>query len=447
MKNFFPSKFDDKLLKEEYLLIKYSYDESPIKGKIPEFVFLPEKNEDLSEFVKFCFKKNIYITPRGGGTGLSGGSVPLKGGVISFERMNKIIDVDFVNQTITLEPGVITGDINKVLLRENLFYPPDPLSLDSCTIGGNIATNAGGPRAYKYGVTSNYLIELECVLPNGSIVNIGRGTRKWKTGYNLLNLLCSSEGTLALFTKIKLKLIPRPEKEVLMVMSFGRNENLFNFVINLIKNKFFPSIIEFMDKGCVGLVKEKIKEYFPEESSLLFIGFDGSEKEIESLLEKFYHLVEKEKIEKIFIGDDKSSVERIWDIRKKMFYETEKKGFKVHSEDICLTITTAQNFIEDVKNLFQIYKKEPYIFGHLGDGNIHINLTYKEEEKKSVREISEKIWELVIKRGGTITAEHGVGYLKKRGFKKETNPFLYKIQRDIKRIFDPKGILNPGKIF
>lgn len=361
--------------------------------------------------------------------------------------MNKIIDLDPINQTITLEPGIITGDINKVLLSENLFYPPDPMSLDSCTIGGNVATNAGGPRAYKYGVTSNYLIELECVLPNGNVVNVGRGTKKWKTGYNLLSLLCSSEGTLALFTKIKLKLIPRPEKEVLTVMSFQENEDLFNFVIKLIKNKFFPSIIEFMDKGCVRLVRKKVKHMFPEEHSLLFVGFDGDEEEIEKILEKLYDFAEKEKIERIFIGDDKSSVDRIWEIRKKMFYETEKEGFKVHSEDICVTIKTAQNFINDVKNLFKNYSKEPYIFGHLGDGNIHINLTYKKDEERLIRKISEEIWDLAIKIGGTITAEHGVGYLKKKGFRKETDPILYKIQREIKRTFDPKGILNPGKLF
>ncbi|MEN3045711.1 MAG: FAD-linked oxidase C-terminal domain-containing protein [Candidatus Hydrothermales bacterium] len=414
---------------------------------MPEFVFIPENVEDVSQFVKFCFRKNIYITPRGGGTGLSGGAVPLKGGVISFEKMNKIIDLDPINQTITLEPGIITGDINKVLLSENLFYPPDPMSLDSCTIGGNVATNAGGPRAYKYGVTSNYLIELECVLPNGNVVNVGRGTKKWKTGYNLLSLLCSSEGTLALFTKIKLKLIPRPEKEVLTVMSFQENEDLFNFVIKLIKNKFFPSIIEFMDKGCVRLVRKKVKHMFPEEHSLLFVGFDGDEEEIEKILEKLYDFAEKEKIERIFIGDDKSSVDRIWEIRKKMFYETEKEGFKVHSEDICVTIKTAQNFINDVKNLFKNYSKEPYIFGHLGDGNIHINLTYKKDEERLIRKISEEIWDLAIKIGGTITAEHGVGYLKKKGFRKETDPILYKIQREIKRTFDPKGILNPGKLF
>ncbi|MEO0295805.1 MAG: FAD-linked oxidase C-terminal domain-containing protein [candidate division WOR-3 bacterium] len=441
------SKFKNKLLRDEELLIKYSEDESPVKGKIPEFVFLPERVEEISEFIKYCFRYKIPITPRGGGTGLSGGAVPLKGGVISFERMNKIIDIDEINQYVVLEPGVITGEINKVLKSFDLFYPPDPMSLDSCTIGGNVATNAGGPKAYKYGVTSNYLLELECVFPNGKVETIGKRTRKWKAGYNLLNFLCGSEGTLALFTKITLKVIPKPEKEILIMLGFEENNKLFEFVKKIIKNKFFPSVIEFMDKSCFNLVKEKIKNFFQIESSILFISFEGGEKDIEKIIERFYLLTEKEKINNIFVGDDKNTIERMWNIRKNMFYETEKMGFKVHSEDAGITLTKAIEFIEDIKKILKDYNKEGYIFGHLGDGNIHINLTYKKEEKELVKKISKNIWELIIKYGGTITAEHGIGFLKKEGFKREISPFLYRIHKDIKKIFDPKGILNPGKIF
>jgi len=408
---------------------------------------LPENTREVSEFLKFCYEKNIYLTPRGGGTGLSGGAVPLKGGVISLEKMNRILDIDETNQYIVLEPGVITEDINKNLFDKKLFYPPDPASLDSCTIGGNVATNAGGPKAFKYGVTSNYLLQLECVFPDGRIELIGKRTRKWNTGFNLLKLLCGSEGLLGVFTKIILRTIPLPEKEILILLGFENTQNLLSFVEKIFKNKLFPSIIEFMDKDTVYLVKEKIRNFLSPESSLLFIGFDGNEKEVEYEMEKLYELIEKEKIENVFAGVDKKTINRIWDIRKKLFYETEKMGFKVYSEDAGIELKKAGEFIKETKKLFKIYSKIPYIFGHLGDGNIHINLSYKKDEEGIVKEISKKIWDIILKYEGTITAEHGVGFLKKEGFKKEISPYLYEVQKRIKNIFDPKGILNPGKMF
>ena len=361
--------------------------------------------------------------------------------------MNRILEIDEINQYIVLEPGVITGDINKNLFNKKLFYPPDPASLDSCTIGGNVATNAGGPKAFKYGVTSNYLLQIECVFPDGKVELIGKRTRKWNTGFNLLKLLCGSEGLLAVFTKIVLRIIPSPEKEILVLIGFEETEKLLLFVEKILKNKLFPSIIEFMDRETVSLVKEKIKSFLSPESSLLFIGFDGNERGVEYEMERLYELIEKEKIEKVFAGMDKKTIDRIWEIRKKLFYETEKMGFKVHSEDAGIELKRAVEFIREIKELFRIYNKTPYIFGHLGDGNIHINLSYKREEEETVKEISEKIWDIILKYQGTITAEHGIGILKKQGFKKEVSPYLYEIQKKIKNIFDPKGILNPGKVF
>ncbi len=387
------------------------------------------------------------MTPRGGGTGLSGGAVPLKGGIISFEKMNKILDIDEINQYIVLEPGVITGDINKILFNKKLFYPPDPASLDSCTIGGNVATNAGGPKAFKYGVTSSYLLQLECVFPGGRIELIGKRTKKWNTGFNLLKLLCGSEGLLGVFTKIVLRIIPLPEKEILILMGFEEIKKLFSFVEKILRNKLFPSIIEFMEKETVSLVREKIENFLPSESSLLFVGFDGNEKEVEYQMEKFYDLIEKEKIDRVFAGTDRKTIERIWEVRKKLFYETEKMGFRVHSEDAGIELKRAEEFISEIKKLFKIYNKTPYIFGHLGDGNIHVNLSYKRGEEDIVKEISGKIWDITLRYEGTITAEHGVGILKKEGFKKEVSPFIYQIHRKIKKIFDPHEILNPGKVF
>lgn len=408
---------------------------------------MPQNTDEVSEFLKFCYEKEIPLTPRGGGTGLTGGAVPLKGGVISFEKMNKILDIDEINQYVVLEPGVITGDINKNLSDKKLFYPPDPASLDSSTIGGNVATNAGGPKAFKYGVTANYLLQLECVFPNGRIEIIGKRTRKWNTGFNLLKLLCGSEGLLAVFTKIVLKIIPSPEKEILILIGFENTESLLFFAQKILKNKLSPSIIEFIDKETVSLTKEKIKNFLPSESSLLFIGFDGNKREVEYQVERLYELIEKEKIENVFAGIDRRRVDKIWEIRKNLFYETERMGFKVHSEDAGIELKKAEKFIGEIKKLFKMYDKIPYIFGHLGDGNIHINLSYKREEEEMVKEISRKIWDIILKYEGTITAEHGIGFLKREGFKKEISPYLYEVQKKIKNIFDPKGILNPGKMF
>lgn len=372
--------------------------------------------------------------------------MPLKGGVISFERMNKIIDIDEFEFTVTCEPGVITADIHSECEKIGLFYPPDPSSAESCTIGGNISTNAGGPRTFKYGVTSDYLLELECIFSDGKIERVGKGLRKYVSGYDILKLLCGSEGTLALFTKIKLKIIPKPEKVVLIVIGFEKIEKLFKFLKKIFKKRVFPSAIEFIEEKTVSLIAEKIPENLCSKH-LLFIELDGSEQKVLKEAELVHDVLEEENIKETLAAEDSKNIKNLWKIRKELFYETEKKGFKVYSEDLGLSLQKVPSFIEKVKKIYREKNKTPYIFGHLGDGNIHINTVYKKEEFATIKKLSILLWSIAIEMGGTITAEHGVGFIKKKGFIKEHSDLLYQTQKKIKKIFDPHNILNPGKIF
>lgn len=440
---------EDKVKVDEEHLIAYSMDASDAPPVMPLAVIYPESAEDVVKAVQLLYSMKIPITPRGMGTSLSGGAVPSPGGVvISFERMNRIIDLDRENLTITVEPGVITGDLIRAVEAENLFYPPDPASLDTCTIGGNVAENAGGPRAFKYGTTKHYVLEIEAVVGEGKLLTTGRRTKKWVVGYDLPQLLTGSEGTLGLFTRITLRLLPKPPSTYTLLAAFRSEGDAARSVSRIIANGLLPSAMEYVDGKCIRAVGDEIAPFLPKDTgAFLLVEFDGFGPEFERQVERAYELMEKEGVVEVFVASDSATREKLWRARRGVLPSLEKLGKKIRHEDVVVP----RSRIPDLVEYTGVVEEETGLmlatFGHAGDGNIHVNILYDEGQENLMEEavdmVIEKVWEL----GGTAAGEHGIGLLKKKHLYRELDPLSIEIQKGIKNIFDPEGLFNPGKVF
>lgn len=426
----------------------YSRDESNIEGFLCDCVVFPENVDDVIRVVRFAKKFNISLTPRGGGTGVVGGAIPLKGGIVlSLSKMNRILDIDEKNFLLEVEPGVILRDIYYSVERLKLFYPPDPASYESCTIGGNVATNAGGPRCIKYGVTSNYVLGLEVVLPDGEKIFAGKKTRKWKAGYNLPGIFVGSEGTLGVFTKIYLKLLPLPEFVQVVLASFKRKEDAGNCSVEIIGEKIIPRCMEYVDESVIEIIGEEIKRFLPQGTrAFLLLEFDGEECEVRKDIERVLPIIERNNAIEIYTGIEKYERERIWKIRRDILPYLEKTGYRVRSEDVCVLFTKTKELIGIVEEIKKEFKLKICVFGHIGDGNLHVNFLWKKGEEGILDKGVKFLYERVLELGGTITGEHGIGILKRDFLKMEHTKFLIGLQKKLKKTFNPLDILNPGKI-
>jgi len=426
----------------------YSKDESGIEDSLCDCVVFPESEKEVSRILKFASRFKIPITPRGGGTGVSGGAIPLKGGiVISFSKMNKIIDIDEKNMTLEVEPGVILENIFKEVEKSGFFYPPDPASYENCTIGGNIATNAGGPRCIKHGVTSNYVLALDVVLSEGERIFTGRKTRKWKAGYNLPGIFLGSEGTLGVFTKIYLRLIPLPECIQTLLVPFDEKAYAGICSSEIIRNKIIPRCIEYVDESVFEIIGDDIKRFFPDKTrAFLLIEFDGKEEEVKKDIEKILPVLDKNHAIEIYTGIKEYERQKLWKIRRDILPFLEKTGYKVRSEDVCVPFAHTSNLIKIADEIRKTFDLKVCVFGHIGDGNLHINLLWEKQEKETLNRAVEFLYRKVVELNGTITGEHGIGILKKDFLGIEQDNTVISIQRKIKKILDPKNILNPGKI-
>lgn len=434
---------------------KYAHDETEDLHFYPEAVVKPATTTQLAALLKLCNQYNIPATPRGGGTGLSGGALPVNGGLlISMERFNKIIDIDERNLQATVESGVITEELINAAAEKNLLYPVDPSSKGSCFIGGNIAHGAGGPRVVKYGTIREYVLNLEVVLPTGEIIWTGANTLKYASGYNFTQLMIGAEGTLGIITKAVLKLIPRPQSNVLLMASFPDNEQACAAVSAIFRSGIVPSALEFMERtGVEWVVKfDRIPfEVKPGVGAFLLIEVDGNSLDmLFSDCEKINVVLEQNGCSEVLFADTTAQKEDLWRIRRVMPLSI-KSNSVYKEEDTVVPRAELPRLIHGIKQIGNKYGFRSVCYGHAGDGNLHVNIVkgamsdkdWNEKLKNGIREI----FDLTVSLGGTISGEHGIGFVQKEFMPAKFSDLHLELMRSIKKTFDPKGILNPGKIF
>jgi glycolate oxidase len=443
------------VLVEAEALETYTHDEVIGLRADPEAVVRVTSAEQISAIFKLAQRERIPVTPRGAGYGLSGGAVPVYGGIVlSLEKMKRILEIDKENLMVTVEPGVITGDLHRAVEAEGLFYPPDPASLDSCTIGGNIAEGAGGPRAVKYGVTQHYVCGLEAVLPSGQIVHMGGKRVKDVTGYNLIQLLIGSEGTLAVVTQIILRLLPLPPYQVDLLVPFDDFAAAAKTVSDIIERRIVPATIEFMEQDSVLAVERLLGKELPfrEAAAQLLIQIDGNLKEaVEADYEAVAELCLNNGAIDVLVAKDSHTHDRLWEARRLIIEALKHESPINHMEDVVVPRAQIPALLTGTQEIAARLGVRIVSFGHAGDGNAHINVLKDNLPEARWQEIvpqtSEALYRLAISLGGTITGEHGVGVTRRPYLPLALDEAQIAIMRGIRHVFDPNQILNPGKIF
>lgn len=443
-----------KVVTDRQILDSYARDETSDLSAMPDILVRAESVDEVSLILGFCNKHGIPVIPRGAGTGVTGGAIAVKGGVVlSLEKMNSIIEVDRENMVAVVEPGAVTRDIQEAVRAEGLMYPPDPASLESCSIGGNVAENAGGPRAVKYGVTKDYILGLEFVLPDGSIITTGGKIVKNATGYNLQGILIGSEGTLAVITKIFLRLIPAPMFTVDTLIPFPSLSDAMEIVYSVLLNRVVPATMEFMEQDAINLVVKYLgrEVHFPDAGAHLLIQIDGnSEENVHRDLEKIGSLANIDP-EKIIIAESPAQRERLWKARRSIREAITAESPVFLAEDCVVPRSKIPEFMVELKDFFESKGLRSVMFGHAGDGNVHIDVLKGGGDygawKNGLPELKREIYKRAIGLGGTITGEHGIGFIRKDYLHLALSPEEIRLLKRIKKAFDPKGILNPDKIF
>jgi len=431
----------------------YCHDELNTVRAYPEVLVEVLSSFEVSEIMKYANANDIPVVARGSGTGLVGSSVPLHGGImLNMTKMNKILELDDENLTLTVEPGVLLMEIAKFVEDYELFYPPDPGEI-SATIGGNINTNAGGMRAVKYGVTRDYVMGLELVLPSGTIINVGGKVVKNSSGYSILDLICGSEGTLAIITKAILKLLPLPKKTISLLVPFPDLDRAISTVPKIIKAKIIPTAIEFMQREVIIAAEQFLGKKFPDNSAdaYLLLTFDGNSKEeIEKDYEKVANICIAEGAYDVYITDTDERKEAVWSARKAFLEAVKSSTTEMDECDVVVPRNKVADFIKYTHNLEEEFKIRIRSFGHAGDGNLHVYILKDALDeavwKERLAAVFEKMYNNAIALGGLVSGEHGIGYAKKEFISTQYGEEYMELMLQIKLAFDPKNILNPGKI-
>ncbi|MGD2179366.1 MAG: FAD-linked oxidase C-terminal domain-containing protein [Anaerolineae bacterium] len=437
----------------------YAHDEvaSEQHSRMPEAVVKPETARQISQILKLANRECVPVTPRGAGSGLSCGAVPVQGGIVlSVERMNRILEIDRENMVAVVEPGVVTNDINDAIEDYGLFYAGYPMSVELCYVGGNVAENAGGGRAIKYGVTGRYVLGLEVVLPTGEIVQLGGKRVKDVTGYDLLHLMVGSEGTLGIFTRITLRLLPRPTARAVLLVPFPDTPTAIAAVPRVMtRGRIVPTSVEFMDRRSIQAAYEYTGERVPhpDVGAMLLIEVDGtSEERVEHDMNSIIDLCLELGALDIFVGNTPRDERRMWRPRQEMA-EALKAICPVQSlEDIVVPMAQIPDLMPELDRLSEKYDVLIPCYGHAGDGNLHATVvkqpqTAMDEWDEMLPAILEELYTVVHGLGGTISGEHGIGSKRSRYLPLVMDEKVIDLQRRIKRVFDPLNILNPGKIF
>lgn len=438
------------------ILFEYGHDETEDLNFPPAIVLKPTSVEEIASIMRYCHEHAIPVTPAGARTGLSGGALPIHGGVLlSMEKFNRILEIDEKNHQVTTEPGVITQVLQNAVKEKGLFYPPDPASKGSCFIGGNVSENSGGPKAVKYGVTKDYVLNLEVVLPTGEVIWTGANVLKNATGYNLTQLLVGSEGTLGIITKIVLRLIPHPTTNMLMLVPFFDAQKACEAVAAIFQAGITPSGLEFMERDALLWTQDFTKDYSikvaANHQAHLLIEVDGFDAEVlMQECEKILSVLEKFETDEILFAESEAQKNTLWSLRRKVG-EAVKSQSIYKEEDTVVPRFELPQLLFHVKEIGKKYGFHSVCYGHAGDGNLHVNIIkgnlsdeqWDTELPKAIRELFTE----VVKLGGTISGEHGIGLVQKNYMDIAFPEVALNLMRAIKTVFDPKGILNPGKIF
>jgi glycolate oxidase len=447
---------------KDYVLIDpekiehYGHDETEDLNFRPALVALPGSTAEISEILRHTYSRNIPVTVRGAGSGLSGGALPLYGGVVlSLERLNKILEIDEKNLQVRTQPGVITEVLQNSVEENGLFYPPDPASKGWCFIGGNVATNSGGPRALKYGVVKDYVLDLEVVLPGGEIIRTGARTLKNSTGYNLTQLMVGSEGTLGVITEIVLKLIPRPAFNLLMLVPFQSSEDACAAVGAIFRAGITPSALEFMERSAIDWATRYVGDINvpvePDIQAHLLIEVDGNYPDSLYLdCEKIAEVVSQFNAGEILFADSEAQKLDLWKLRRNVGHAVKINSI-YKEEDTVVPRAYLPELLKGVKSIGAKYGFESVCYGHAGDGNLHVNILKQNmsdpDWQNKLPEGITEIFQLVKSLGGTISGEHGIGWVQKRYMPIVFSEVELRIMKGIKELFDPKNLMNPGKIF
>jgi glycolate oxidase len=428
----------------------YSYDGTWVVGR-PEIAVVPLDAREVASVVKIAGEEGVPIVPRGAASGLAGGAVPVFGGiVVSMTRMNRILEIDKVNLTVVTQPGVVTATLQAAVEREGLFYPPDPASIRMSTIGGNIATCAGGPRCLKYGVTRDYVLDLEVVLPNGEIMHTGAPTAKNVAGYDITHLFVGSEGTLGLVTEATLRLIPLPRARRTVMAHFTDVSTAANAVTDVLGAGIVPCAMELMDNTTIRIVEEYLHAGLDVNAgALLLIEVDGDPEVVPRQGDEV-EAVCRTRAQSVRLAQDQAEAETLWAARRSVgaafgILRPHRLG-----EDIAVPRSRIPEAVERIRDIGVEYGLTVAIFGHAGDGNLHPNILLDlrdEDETRRTLGAADEIFKVAMQLGGVITGEHGIGLLKRDYLEENLDPQAFALMRQLKRTIDPKNIMNPGKVF
>jgi glycolate oxidase len=431
--------------------ICYSYDATQ-QSFLPDVVVHPGSTDEISRVMKLANRELIPVFPRGAGSGFTGGSLPTRGGIVlCTERMDRILLIDEENLVATVEPGVVTEQFQKEVEKLGLFYPPDPASLKFSTLGGNVAECAGGPRCIKYGVTKDFIIGLEVVTPTGDIITTGGPTMKGVVGYDLTKLMCGSEGTLGVITRIVIKLLPLPEAKKTMLVLFDSIDGAAQAVSAIIRSKIIPATLEFMDGRTLDCVRQATNLEVPEGArAVLIIEVDGDREFLDKQAARIAEIIKPLGIVETRIATTPEESEALWQIRRSVSASLRKVNPDKYNEDICVPRSKVPEMIRKVDAIAEKYAIPIVNFGHAGDGNIHVNIMVNKKvsgdtlkAEGAIRDVFKAALEL----GGTMSGEHGVGIAKAPYIPLEITPEAASYMKAIKQALDPNNILNPGKIF
>ncbi len=430
----------------------YSYDATAILQKMPEAIVFPESEEQISNLIKLANEEKFNIVPRGSGTGLSGGSVPVENSIIMvMAKWDKILEIDTDNLTALVQPGVITGSLQSEVEKMGLFYPPDPGSMNICTIGGNVANNAGGLRGLKYGVTKNYVLGIEMVLPNGDILKTGGKNMKDVAGYNLRDFIVGSEGTLGVVTKILLKLIPKPPNAITIIANFSKLIDSAKAVADIISSKIIPSMIEFLDKTTINSVEDYTRIGLDRNcEAMLLLEVDGRDETVRFESEMILQILKKNSAYGILTASNKIDADKLKNARRSAFSALARRKPTTILEDATVPRSELPVMIERIEKIAKQYDLMIGNFGHAGDGNLHPTCLTDERMQKEIykaHKAFEEIFNEAVKLGGTITGEHGTGLAKKQFLESVAGIPGVEFMKKIKISIDPNNIINPGKIF
>jgi glycolate oxidase len=429
----------------------YAYDGTFLERR-PDLVVLPTSTADVSYLLQMADAERVPVVTRGAGSGLAGGSVPLAGGIVlSLTRMDQIVELDHVNMLMRVQPGVVTADLKAAALAHGLFYPPDPASQRQSTIGGNAAMGAGGPHGLKYGTTKDYVLGLEAVTADGRVVRTGGKMIKNVTGYNLTQLLVGSEGTLAIITELTLRLLPKPRASRTAMAVFPRIEDASRMITMILNAGIIPATIEIMDQTSIRCVEEVQHAGLPVDAeAILLIDLDGEPAAIEVELREAAELCRAHGASEVRVAADAAESARLWTARRVVSSSLARIRPTKLGEDISVPRSAIPEILAAVQRIAQKYHLLIPVYGHISDGNLHPNILFDrhdEEEVNRVNRAAAEIFEAAVALGGTLTGEHGIGSLKKEFLSMALDPVELDLMRRIKQVFDPHGILNPGKIF